>query len=295
MVGLFVPRGVCGDAARMLRSTQKDNRSETLMCFHFPLSDFWWPLLRLMQTHPPSLQSGPPRCGWSHTVTTPICGQQLRRCTTFYRLLPTPTPNISATLKPLTLSWPLKTRKKRKAMRQTFQDCTKCPPKKTHLVGAACYLFPPICFCSWWAGTFDVCWSEHVRHFTGRPCALTTSTAMDLFLASIQHPRLLPTTAQKWSIQFAHHKVLTAVGHSEKRASFQLSSWSLRLRFSDPKMTLLRCWIWPVYLPFIDSKLMKSPMQGGWNRAAVEPPVIEVMVSTPTLLTLDLAAEIRII
>lgn len=36
-------------------------------------------------------------------------------------------------------------------------------------------------------------------------------------------------------------------------------------------------------------------MQEGRNRAAVEPAVIEVTVSSPTLLTLDLAAEIRII
>lgn len=32
-----------------------------------------------------------------------------------------------------------------------------------------------------------------------------------------------------------------------------------------------------------------------WNRAAVDLTVIEVTVSTPMLLTLDLAAEIRII
>ncbi len=47
--------------------------------------------------------------------------------------------------------------------------------------------------------------------------------------------------------------------------------------------------------PFIDSNLMKSLMAKAENSGAIDPAVIEVMVSTPMLLTLELASEIRII
>lgn len=84
------------------------------------------------------MQSGPP-CVWSHTVSTFICWQHLRRCATFWKLLPPlwePPPN----------HWPCpgprETEKKKSHMRHTFQDWTKWPPKKTHLVGAACYSNP---------------------------------------------------------------------------------------------------------------------------------------------------------
>lgn len=186
-------------------------------------------------------------------------------------LLPTPTPNMSATLKKLTLPWASRNRKKEKPWHTLFKIVLNAHLRKRTWWEQHVTLIPS-CFCSWWASTFDVCWSEHVRHFTGRPCALTTGTTMDLFLASIHHSRLLLTAAKKLSIQFAHHKVLTAMGYSEKRTSFQLSCccWLLRVRFSDPKMTLMRCWIWLVYLPFIDSKLMKS--KGAETEQPLSPP-----------------------
>lgn len=44
------------------------------------------------------------------------------------------------TADPLLALW----KKKRKTMRHTLSDWTKCPPKKTHLVGAACYSNPQL-------------------------------------------------------------------------------------------------------------------------------------------------------
>lgn len=179
--------------------------------------------------------------GWASLWVVPHCQylHVLPAIEEVRHLLPTPTLNMSATLKKLTLSWPSRNRKKEKPWDTLFKIVLNAHLWK-HTWWEQHVTLIHSCFCSWWASTFDVCWSEHVRHFTGRPCALTTGTTMDLFLASIHHSRLLLTAAKKLSIQFAHHKVLTATGYREKRASFQLSCccWLLRVRFSDPKMTL---------------------------------------------------------
>lgn len=200
-------------------------------------------------------------CVWSHTPSAFIGWQHFGK---ELRLQSTAT---STTLEPLTLSWPLE----KNNLGHTFWDWAKRTPKKIHLVGQVCYSTPQPVFIveelAYLIGS-EGKWACEALLLNCKPSSthywqfvmLLQWLSLFYFLCPVF--ALLLITALYWLQQKNNLYCLLMTRFWWKRSLSHLSCcrWLLRVHLSNPKMNVCDAEFGLFIYPFIDSKLMKSPM-----------------------------------